>query len=227
MYCPAAPLYCPAAQPLSASRACAARTLKRRRPIPGHAIAAVGALLKEQSVGHARRSGASQSPENGPRRTGASAFRSRTALTLAHSSVGGSRRTRAARSVFYPQDHVGCGWGIRNGAIGAVRLPTILVLTIDDFVSAQAALGLEAGVDMDNMCSKNDDGTWTYQHIEQALAEGLVHEKRINESCSRVLAQKFAARPAATTYQDYHLCVVILIELRERPRFVPGLPLVL
>ena len=38
---------------------------------------------------------------------------------------------------FYPQNHVGRGWGIRDGAMGAVRLPKILVLTIDDFVSAQ------------------------------------------------------------------------------------------
>ena len=56
-----------------------------------------------------------------------------------------------------------------------------------------AALGLEAGVDMDNMCSKNDDGTWTYEHIEAAVAAGFVSERRVNESCARVLAQKFAA----------------------------------
>ena len=56
-----------------------------------------------------------------------------------------------------------------------------------------AALGLEASVDMDNMCSTNADGKWTYQHIEEAVHAGLVHEKRVNESCSRVLAQKFAA----------------------------------
>jgi len=56
-----------------------------------------------------------------------------------------------------------------------------------------AALGLEAGVDMDNMCSTNADGKWTYQHIEEAVAAGLVSERRVNESCSRVLAQKFAA----------------------------------
>ena len=30
----------------------------------------------------------------------------------------------------YPQNHVGRGWGIRNGAKGAVRLPKILVLMI-------------------------------------------------------------------------------------------------
>ena len=35
-----------------------------------------------------------------------------------------------------------------------------------------AALGLEASVDMDNMCSKNADGNWTYQHIEEAVADG-------------------------------------------------------
>ena len=29
---------------------------------------------------------------------------------------------------FYPQNNVGRGWGIRNGAMGAVRLPKILVL---------------------------------------------------------------------------------------------------
>ena len=34
------------------------------------------------------------------------------------------------RQVFYPQNHVGRGLEIRNGAIGAVRLPKILVLTI-------------------------------------------------------------------------------------------------
>ena len=44
---------------------------------------------------------------------------------------------RAARSVFYPQNHVGRGRGIRNGTMGTVCLPKILVLTIDDFVSAQ------------------------------------------------------------------------------------------
>ena len=38
----------------------------------------------------------------------------------------------ASGSVFYPKNHVGRGWGIRNGAIGAVRLPNTLVLTIDD-----------------------------------------------------------------------------------------------
>ena len=46
---------------------------------------------------------------------------------------------------------------------------------------------------MDNMCSKNDDGTWTYEHIEAAVAAGFVSERRVNESCARVLAQKFAA----------------------------------
>ena len=40
---------------------------------------------------------------------------------------------------FYPQNHVGRGWGTRDGAMGAVRLPKILVLTIDDSVSAQRA----------------------------------------------------------------------------------------
>ena len=38
---------------------------------------------------------------------------------------------------FYPKNHVGRGWGIGNSAMGAVRLPKTLVLTIDDFVSAQ------------------------------------------------------------------------------------------
>ncbi len=56
-----------------------------------------------------------------------------------------------------------------------------------------AALGLEASVDMDNMCGKNDDGTYTYEHIEEAVKQGLVNEIRVNQSCSRVLAQKFAA----------------------------------
>ena len=59
--------------------------------------------------------------------------------------------------------------------------------------SQAAALGLEASVDMDNMCSFNPDGTFTYENIEAAVAEGLVSEVRVNESCSRVLAQKFAA----------------------------------
>ena len=36
---------------------------------------------------------------------------------------------------FYPQNHVGRGRGIRNRAVGAVRLPKILVLTIDDLMS--------------------------------------------------------------------------------------------
>ena len=29
---------------------------------------------------------------------------------------------------FHPQNHVGRGWGIADGAMGAVRLPKILVL---------------------------------------------------------------------------------------------------
>ena len=37
-------------------------------------------------------------------------------------------------SHFNPQNHVGRGRGIRNGAAGAIRLPKILVLTSDDFV---------------------------------------------------------------------------------------------
>ena len=37
---------------------------------------------------------------------------------------------------FHPQNRVGRGWGIRNGAMGAVRLPKILVLTLDAYVSA-------------------------------------------------------------------------------------------
>ena len=45
---------------------------------------------------------------------------------------------------FYPQNHVGRGWGTRSGAMGAVRLPNILVLTIDGFLSAQGAMGLLA-----------------------------------------------------------------------------------
>ena len=35
----------------------------------------------------------------------------------------------ARRSVVYPQNHVGRGWGIRNGTMGTVRLPKIPVLT--------------------------------------------------------------------------------------------------
>ena len=42
---------------------------------------------------------------------------------------------RAPVSHCYPQNHAGRGWGIRNRAMGAVRLPKILVLTIDDSVS--------------------------------------------------------------------------------------------
>ena len=37
--------------------------------------------------------------------------------------------------LFYPQNYVGRGWGIRNSATGAARLPKIPVLKIDDFVS--------------------------------------------------------------------------------------------
>ena len=44
----------------------------------------------------------------------------------------------------YPQNHAGRGWGIRNGAMGAVRLPKILVLTIDGFVSAQHLPGAQS-----------------------------------------------------------------------------------
>ena len=36
-------------------------------------------------------------------------------------------------SHFHPQNHVGRGWGIRNGAMGAVRLPEILVVTVRAF----------------------------------------------------------------------------------------------
>jgi beta-glucosidase len=42
-------------------------------------------------------------------------------------------------------------------------------------------------------CGKNADGTWTYQHIEEAVSAGLLSEQRVNESCARVLSQKFAA----------------------------------
>ena len=56
---------------------------------------------------------------------------------------------------FYPQNHVGRGWGIRNGTMGAVRLPKILVLTIDDFVSAQQTQWVQPGdvveVEMDGL----------------------------------------------------------------------------
>ena len=47
-------------------------------------------------------------------------------------------RMENAGEQFDPQNHVGRGWGIRYGAMGAVRLPKIPVLTIDAFVSAQA-----------------------------------------------------------------------------------------
>ena len=46
---------------------------------------------------------------------------------------------------FYPQNHVGRGWGISNRVIGAVRLPNILVLTTDDFVSAQRSTSTRSG----------------------------------------------------------------------------------
>ena len=36
------------------------------------------------------------------------------------------------------KNHVGRGWGYFNGAMGAVRLPKILVLTIDGLLSAQS-----------------------------------------------------------------------------------------
>ena len=69
--------------------------------------------------------------------------------------VGGGRREPVlkadsswkARSVLYPQNHVGRGWGIRNGTVGTVRLPKILVLTIDDFVSAQRTAGADQRLD--------------------------------------------------------------------------------
>ena len=47
--------------------------------------------------------------------------------------------------IFHPQNHVGRGWGIRDGAMGAVRLPKILVLRIDDSVSAQLVLDFYLG----------------------------------------------------------------------------------
>ena len=48
---------------------------------------------------------------------------------------------------FYPQNHVGRGWGIRNGAMGAVRLPKILLVTIGAFVSAQEEVTLAHAFD--------------------------------------------------------------------------------
>ena len=66
------------------------------------------------------------------------------AVPLALSRQGGGREEVAggAQAVHrrlqgeqcYPQNHVGRGRGIRNGAAGAIRLPKILVLTSDDFV---------------------------------------------------------------------------------------------
>ena len=48
---------------------------------------------------------------------------------------------------FYPQNRVGRGWGIRNGAMGAVRLPKILLVTIGAFVSAQEEVTLAHAFD--------------------------------------------------------------------------------
>ena len=42
---------------------------------------------------------------------------------------------------FYPQNHVGRGYEIRNSAMGAVRQPKILVLTIDDPYPARGTQG--------------------------------------------------------------------------------------
>ena len=44
---------------------------------------------------------------------------------------------RGGGESYYPQSHVGRGWGISNSTMGAVRLPKILVLTIVGVVSVQ------------------------------------------------------------------------------------------
>ena len=52
----------------------------------------------------------------------------------------GGAQEAARGEPFYPPNHAGCGWGISNSAMGAARLPKILVLKIDDFVSAQGGI---------------------------------------------------------------------------------------
>ena len=51
--------------------------------------------------------------------------------------------------------------------------------------TVSAALGLEAGVDMDNMCGKNDDDTWAYQHVESAVALGAMPPPDTPRTCTR------------------------------------------
>ena len=46
---------------------------------------------------------------------------------------------------------------------------------------------------MENRCGINADGLYSYDHLEDAVREGLVDEKWINQSARRVLAHKFAS----------------------------------
>ena len=66
-------------------------------------------------------------------------------LVQANNQRASTNSATMPRSVFYPQNHVGRGWGTRNGARGAVRLPKILVLTIDDSLSAQKEQDMQKG----------------------------------------------------------------------------------
>ena len=67
---------------------------------------------------------------------------------------------------FYPQNRVGRGWGIRNSAMGAVRLPKILVLTIDDFVSAQTPI-----ISTSIVMQTNTGGQWATRMMWKATQE--------------------------------------------------------
>lgn len=56
----------------------------------------------------------------------------------------------------------------------------------------RAALGLIGGVDMDLMCGDNN-ASWSYNSLQDALSAGLVTEAQIETSARRVLGHKFAA----------------------------------
>jgi beta-glucosidase len=56
----------------------------------------------------------------------------------------------------------------------------------------RAALALAGGVDMDLMCG-GESTAWSYNNLQDALAQGLVTEAQIDTSVRRVLGHKFAA----------------------------------
>ena len=54
-----------------------------------------------------------------------------------------------------------------------------------------AALALKAGVDWDLQCS-SDPASWSYNHLNESLAAGLITEADLDATVTRVLTHKFA-----------------------------------